>query len=128
MRILGFSKKWDKLKEDRFTTFRFTRKDKDWQVGEVVQIVYHPRHKDHKRLGTAEIIGKEQRAMAWHGDKTGITKITNDEAIADGFEDTLNKQAYFHMWEFMWVNYGGGRLLSETMNKLTLGWVAQEKG
>jgi len=30
MRILGFSKKWDKLKDPEFTTFRFERKDKDW--------------------------------------------------------------------------------------------------
>jgi hypothetical protein len=128
MRILGFSEKRDKLVQEIFTTFRFKRKDKDWAVGEIVKVVYHPRHKDHQFICIAEIVEKEQRAMAWHGDKTGVQKVSNTEAIADGFEDTPDKLAYFHMWEFMWGNYGGERLLSEPMNKLTLRLLAQEKG
>ncbi len=131
MRILGFSKKWDKLKQAEFTTFRFPRKDKNWQIGEQVQVVFHPRHKDHETIGIAEIINKETRAMAWLGDKTGAPKISNDEAVADGFPDkgTIEdglRLGYYSMWEFMWDNYGGERLLSEHMNKLTLRWISHE--
>jgi len=35
MRILGVSKKWDKLQRPEWTTFRFARKDKDWYEGEI---------------------------------------------------------------------------------------------
>lgn len=131
MRILGFSTKWDKLQQPQFTTFRFARRDRDWQVGEVVQIVFKPRSKNREILGSAKIVSKEPRAMAWHGDKTGLPKIHNEEAIEDGFrgEDNdfgFNKIAYFYMWEFLFGYYGGERLLNEPMNKLTLAWVEKE--
>lgn len=124
MRILGFSKKWDKLNQSEFTTFRFPRRDKDWAIGESVQIIYHPRSKDREFLGIAEIINMGKRAMAWHGDMTGEIKVTNEEAIEDGFDNTLGITggAYFSMWEFLWEYYGGRRLLKEPMNKLTLAW------
>lgn len=122
MRELGFSEKWPKLKQD-FTTFRFQRRDKDWQVGEVVKVVYRPRTKQREVLGVAKIISKAQRAMAWHGDRTGAIKVTDEEAIADGFIGRPEKSAYFEMWEFLFNYYGGTRLLSEPMNKLTLQWV-----
>ncbi len=119
---MGFSKKWDKLQQNIFTTFRFIRKDRDGEIGEVVKVVYHPRYIDHEFIGEAKIINKEQRAMAWDGDKTGAIKITNGETIADGFKNGL-ELAYFSMWEFMRENYGGERLLTEPMNKLTLEWI-----
>ncbi len=124
MRILGFTKKWPKLQQGEFTTVRFPRRDEDWAIGERVQIVYKPRRKGGgEKLGIAEIIFKEARAMAWHGDKTGYQKVTNEEAIADGFEDTPDKKAYFRMWEFLFDAYGGWRLVNKPMNKLTLRWV-----
>lgn len=114
MRILGFSKKWDKLQQDVFTTFRFTRKDKDWQVGETVQIVYKPRELElslggeREALGIAEIIGKERRDLF----RVGVTKL---EAIQDGFE------SFVKMGEWLDKAYGR-RWLDEPMNKLTLKW------
>ena len=123
MRIISFSKKWDKLKQVEFTTFRFPRKDRDWQVGEFVSVYYKSRTPKRESLEIAEIISKEQRAMAWNGDKTGLTKISNEEAIADGFPDSLKQRGYFSMWEFLWDYYGGERLLNEPMNKLTLKWL-----
>jgi len=123
MRILGFSKKWDKLSQPEFTTFRFPRRDKDWLINEIVQIVFKPRSKGREILGVAEILGREPRAMAWHGDKTSCCRVTNLEAMEDGFSGTDEKAAYFNMWEFLWDYYGGERLLNEPMNKLTLKWV-----
>lgn len=123
MRIMGYSKKWDKLQHPEFTTFRFKRKDKDWGLNETVQVVYKPRSKEREILGIAQIIKKEPKAMALYGDKTGVTHITDEEAIADGFSDTEVKHGYFYMWEFLWDYYGGERLLNEPMNKLTLKWI-----
>lgn len=64
MRILGFSQKWHKLNNGiLFTTFRFPRKDKDWEIEEVVQIVYKPRSKQREPLGIARIIRKEPKDL-----------------------------------------------------------------
>lgn len=134
MRILGFSKKWDKLNNIEFTTFRFPRKDRDWSVGEEVKIVFKPRRKGGgEKLGIAKIIEKESRCMAWCSSSLTEPKVTNEEAIADGFKDSylkpqfgfseLVKIAYFFMWDFLWDCYGGERLLNEPMNKLTLRWI-----
>lgn len=128
MRIISFCKYWDKLQNKEFTTFRFPRKDKDWYVGEIVQVYYKNRSKQRQALGTAEILSKEFRAMARYGDKTGYPCITNDEAIADGFPDAIDaygnhKSGYFFMWEFLWDNYRFKRLSNEPMNKLTLVWI-----
>lgn len=113
MRILGFSKKWDKLRQGEFTTFRFSRKDKDWQRGELAKVVYKPRGKDGKVLGVAHIIDKELR-------KFGITfpkyMISDDEARDDGFDGYIAMRDWF-------LDIYGKRILDEPMNKLTLRWV-----
>ena len=103
MRVLGFSKKWDKLNDTEFTTFRFPRKDRDWQIGEIVQVVYKPRRKGGgEKLGVALIINKEF---------VRVKNITEDEAIKDGFNN------FFEMWLFLKKPDG-----YKPMNKLTLRW------
>jgi len=71
MRILGFSKKWGKLNKQwfqrelhTFTTFRYPRRDRDWEVEEVVQVVYKPRSKEREPLGIARIIRKERKDLS----------------------------------------------------------------
>lgn len=128
MRILGFSKKWDKLQQRRFTTFRFPRRDVDWQRWEVVQVVYKPRSPKREILGTARIIEKGLRYMSWGEADPPALIVTNEEANADGFPDGEDKRlgfpkkGYFFMWEFLFNTYGGRRLVDEPMNKLTLQW------
>lgn len=115
MRILGFVKEWDKFKQGYFTTFRFPRKDKDWQVGELVQIVIHPRSKDRKILGTAEIIEKLPRTISNVFYFTFTPKVLESEAIADGFKSKEDM--------ITWVDKTyKGRQLIKPMNKLTLEW------
>ena len=115
MRILGFSKKWQKLSNPEFTTFRFPRRDRDWEVGELVQVVYKPRSKNREILGTAEIVGKELRNMVkLLADESPYPTISENEAKADGFKD------YWEMWERLFDTYSGQRLIDEPMNKLTL--------
>jgi hypothetical protein len=112
MRILGFSKKWPKLTQQEFTTFRFPRKDADWQPGEKVQIVLHPRSPKREPLGIAVIVKKEIRL-----DGTEATNVTHEEAIEDGFIDVND------MEKWMIKTHGERRVWLKSMNKLTLQWV-----
>lgn len=122
-RIISFSRKWEKLNQPYFTTFRFPRKDRDWEVGETAQVFFKNRSPQREKLGTAQIIDKTKRCMAKIGDTTGEILVTNEEAKADGFKDERGQPAYFNMWEYLWDFYGGERLLNEPINKLTLRWL-----
>lgn len=128
MRILGFGNKWPKLQQDTFTTFRFKREDRDWEMGELVQVVFKPRSKERQVLGVAKILAKEPRCMAWGGSKLTDPKVANAEANEDGFPDGYDqygnhKSGYYYMWEWLFDTYGGRRLLDEPMNRLTLRWL-----
>jgi hypothetical protein len=112
MRRMGFSKKWDKLQQPEFTTFRFARRDKDWYVGEQVQIVLKPRRKGGgEKLGIAEIINKRYNAQA---------DVTNAEAVEDGFNDVRD------MEQWLIKTYGRARVNYEPINKLTLKWIKEQ--
>ncbi len=125
MRILGFSEEWAKLKQHTFTTFRLPRKDRDWVVGETVQVVLRPRSKQHVTLGTAKIIAVEQRrlfSLKWAtSDKYNCPFVTDEEAIADGFVG--EKDMYGWMNE---IHGDDARFIFEPMNKLTLRWILTE--
>ena len=107
MRILGFSKKWPKLKQSEFTTFRLRRRDKDWQVGELVQVVFKPRSKFRESLGTAEIVNKEPRHLH---------QLSHDEAVADGFRGVQDMTIWL-------LEAHGKRMFAQGLNKLTVRWV-----
>lgn len=129
MRILGISRKdWinyltgkPKLEEDEFITFRFSRRDRDWEVEEVVQIVYKPRTKEREVLGIAEIIKKEPRRIFKTKKLYHTPIIQPAEAQKDGFP------SYFEMGKWFVNTYGMQRLLNEPMNKLTLRWVERRE-
>jgi len=108
MRILGFSKRWAKLEQKEFSTFRLPRRDQDWAVGEQVQVVFQPRRKGGGEfLGEAEIINNKSKV---------IREISEEEAITDGFANA------FYMW--LWLKTAHkGISMEDTMNKLTLSWV-----
>jgi len=122
MRILGFSRRdWinyetghPKLEEDKFTTFRFKRRDRDYEVGEVVRVVIRPRRKGGgEYMGPAMIIAREPRGMPLpEGPPPAIIR---EEARRDGF------LSYKDMWTWLYRIHGD-RLLQEPMNKLTLSW------
>jgi len=114
MRVLGFSEKWPKLKQDEFTTFRLPRRDKDWMLGERVQVVFHPRGKDREILGIADIIRIEE---VW------IDQIEDFEAQLDGFPGGRQEM-------IGWLNkaHDPERLDNEPLHKLTLRWRARDAG
>lgn len=115
MRILGFSKKWDKLQRPEFTTFRFPRRDKDWQEGEMVQVVIKPRTKERKYLGIAKILEKRERVISTIVYLTFIPQVSEAEAIADGFDSKDD------MIIWMRKTHGSRNKLAP-INKLTLAW------
>lgn len=117
MRILGFSKKWHKLEQDEFTTFRFSRKDKDWWIGEQVKVVYKPRRKGGGEfMGVAEIKSKEPRWVKPEIEKD-IPQVTDQEALLDGFQD----KGTMMLW--MAKTYGLAKIAFYPMNKLTVKWI-----
>lgn len=117
MRILGVTEKWDKLKQPQWTTFRFTRKDRDWQVGETVQVIYKPRKKGGgERLGIAKIIGKEPRWVKPEKEKD-IPSVSEEESKTSGFHD----KEQMIIW--MAGKYGIDKIALHPMNKLTLHWL-----
>lgn len=117
MRIMGFQKRWDKLNEDVFITFRFPRKDKDWQLLEEVKIVVKPCKKGGgEYLGIARIIRKDIRKL---GTAFEEFRPTEEEAIADGFDNLKEMNEWFS-------GMYGRRVFSEPINKLTLKWVRRE--
>ena len=128
MRILPVTEKWPKLKNPSWTTFRLQRRDKDWQVGEVVQVVLHHRSKQREVLGVARIIGKEPRRLlgrlAYKGDKDtrlqrvrGVKFVSAKEAHEDGFK------ALFLMRYWFYKTHGGR--IYEPLNKLTVEWIGE---
>jgi len=131
MRELGFSKKWDKLNSEiLFTTFRFPRKDKDWQIEEVVKIVYKPRSKEREVLGVARIIRKKPKDLnkqfhyyfgGYHEPNRPDT-ITPNEAEDDGFTGMHGGGDTEKMRRFFIDTYGYSKC-KEPINKLTLYWI-----
>ena len=132
MRILGFGKKWGKLNNGiLFTTFRFPRKDKDWQVEEMVQVVYKPRSKEREPLGIARIIRKQEKDInkKFYGfgdickDPDVITPL---DAERDGFTGMHGGGDIEKMREFLRSTstyeqfYRVGKV-----NKLTLYWLRE---
>ena len=131
MRILGFSKKWGKLNNDiLFTTFRFPRKDRDWEVEEVVQIVYKPRSKEREPLGMARIIRKQEKDLnkQWNYYPSlpfpnTSDMITPQEAEEDGFTGRHGGGDVEKMMRFLHDTYGYVR--DRKINKLTLYWIKE---
>lgn len=130
MRILGFSKKWAKLNNEfLFTTFRYPRRDKDWQVEEVVQVVYKPRTKERKPLGIARIIRKQEKNTGKRFCYYPLSSfpntpdmITPEEAYEDGFS-TMGIGCVEGLLGWLRESAGIRFYREPLVNKLTLYWI-----
>lgn len=131
MRILGFSKKWGKLNNQiLFTTFRYPRRDKDWQVEEVVQVVYKPRTKIREPLGIARIIRKEEKNTGkdWKyypfpSSPNTPDMITPVEAREDGFTGMHGGGDIKGLLKWLRESAGMRYYREPIVNKLTLYWI-----
>ena len=127
MRVLGFNQRWPKLNLDKpvelrpdFGTFRFTRKDRDWQVDEIVEVVIHPRKKGGgEHTGIAEIFDKEPRNMTLASGNNSIPMVTEQEAKSDGFTSVEDMQLWMQKSHPDHAYY-------EPMNKISLRWLTHE--
>jgi len=137
MRIIGFSKMWPKLNKQwyerdlhTFTTFRYPRRDRDWEVEEVVQVVYKPRSKERIPLGIARIIRIEPKNMSRnHWRYVSNTEARADpeciipsEAEEDGFTGQHGGGDVEAMRQFI-RDYN--RDNPDLLNKITLYWISK---
>lgn len=128
MRILSFSERWPKLQNPiLFTTFRYPRRDRDWEVEEVVRVYFKARSPARENLGTARIVrietkdmGKRWSPYSWDAPNTP-DMISRDEAEADGFTGIHGGGDVKKMIQFI-KDYGRG----DMVNKLTLYWIERE--
>ena len=111
MREISFAKRWEKLEEPEFTTFRMQRRDKDWQLGERVKVVYHARQKDREVLGIADIVRMEE---------VDLKLITLNEAVGDGFQSVAEMVTWL-------LEVHGARLKQVPLHKLTLQYLVARK-
>lgn len=124
MREMSFSQLWPKLAQDKFTTFRLPRRDKDWEVGEQVRIMFKGRTKMRSILGSAKIIGKAPRAVPlafrWvdlnNVRQTEVPPVTVAEARQDGFGSVKDMA--------IWVTLKHRTVKDDVlvMNRLVLEW------
>ena len=125
IKIMSFDKRWPKLQQPEFTTFRHQRGDRAWEIGEYVWVFYKARSKARELLGIAEIIGKELRELdSFFTDGKRIKPldvplVTDAEAIADGFQNREGMVSYLEKRE-------GSNYIS-LLHKLTLRWVKAEE-
>lgn len=131
MRILGFSKRWPKLNNKiLFTTFRYPRRDKDWQVEEVVQVVYKPRSKEREPLGIARIIRKQEKRTDKRWSYYPLPSfpntpdmITPEEAYKDGFSGMHGGGDIDKLLTWLRETAGSRYFRESVVNKLTLYWI-----
>lgn len=136
MRILGFSKKWGKLNNEiLFTTFRYPRRDKDWQVEEVVQIVYKPRSKEREPLGIARIIRKQEKNTSKRFSYYPLPSFPNtpdmirpEEAYEDGFSGMHGGGSIEKLLDWLRESAGMRFYRESLVNKLTLYWIERFNG
>lgn len=122
MRIMGFSKKWPKLFREEFTTFRLPRKDRDWEVGEQVEVVIKPRSKTREPMMIAEINEMEPVSIAVSDFRYRMPTLA--EIQADGFENLAEMR--------QWVSQAHNipQYCIPSMNKITLrrvNWLTYKK-
>ena len=118
MRIISFTEYWvnlvlnvPKLETDQFSTWRFTRRDKDYFVGEKLQVWFRQRSPKRKFLFNAEVVSKTPRQLF---DKNETLNISWAEAKVDGFE---SPEIMFH---FLVKAHGEQRVKTEPINILFL--------
>lgn len=127
MRELGFSEHWPKLNAGLlFTTFRYPRRHRDWQVEEVVRVVYRPRSPKRDVLGVARIIRKEvkdtSKEFTYYGSNTPVV-IRPEEAEEDGFTGMHGGGSIEKMKKWLRETYGYRFYSEPVMHKLTLYWM-----
>jgi len=137
MRILSFSERWTKLNKSwfepnllTFTTFRYPRRDKDWEVEEVVKIVYKTRSPNREELGMARIIRKDEKNTEKRWSYYPLPSfpntpdmITPEEAKEDGFTGMHGGGDVEKLLDWLRESAGIRFYREHIVHKLTLYWI-----
>ena len=111
----SYNTKRNRLFNEQFVTYKRTRNDKDWQVGEIVNITLSPVAKPHIQLGVAKIISIDKKSTN-HYMYTETTDLSGEELRYEGFDN-------FQNWNFMHKFFKDSRHDVKTFNKITLQWI-----
>jgi len=131
MREMWVKEKWRRADDEvLFSNYQFPRKDRDWNLEEVVRIVYNPITKDRTVMGIARIIRIQPKDLkrTWQfypypNYPNTPDMITPTDAEEDGFTgmhgggDTKKMESYYRK------KYGWSRCEREPINKITLYWI-----
>ena len=105
------------MSNPEFSTFRYPRGDKDWYVGEQVQVFFNSRSPQREKLGIAQLIMIEDRELdPWSSKQSVIALITDKEAFEDGFPG-----GRMEMIEYMEKTYGCDYI--SRFHKIILRWL-----
>jgi len=111
----SYTAKSNRLFHEQFVTYKRIRKDKDWQLGEVVNVTLSPVAKPHTKLGFATIVGIDKKSTN-HYTYPETTEVSGNEFRYEGFD-------LFDEWDFRRKYFGDDYHEVETFNKITLQWL-----
>jgi len=104
-----------RLFNEQFVTYKRIRKDKDWQVGEIVNVTLSPVAKPHTQLGFAKIININKKSSN-RFIYPETTELSCDELLYEGF-------GQFDEWKFKQSYFGNDYHIVKIFNKITLQWI-----
>ena len=107
--------KRNRLFNEQFVTYKRIRKDKDWQVGEIVNITLSPVAKPHTQLGFARIISIDKKSDN-HYMYPETTDLSCEELKYECFDA-------FDSWKFKRTYFGDSYYDIKIFNKITLQWI-----
>jgi hypothetical protein len=111
----AYDVKRKRLFNEQFITYKRIRKDKDWEVGEIVNVTLSPVAKPHIQLGFAKIIGIDKKSSN-HYLYPETTELSYDELLYEGL-------GQFDEWHFKRTYFGDFYNDIKIFNKITLQWV-----
>lgn len=107
--------KRNRLFNERFVTYKRIRKDKDWQVDEIVNVTLSPVAKPHIQLGFAKVIAIDKKSFN-HYMYPETTNMSGEELTYEGFQ-------IFDEWKFKRAYFDKDYIDIKMFNKLTLQWI-----
>jgi hypothetical protein len=111
-----YNVKRNRLFNEQFITHKRIRKDKDWQVGEIVNITLSPVAKPHIQLGLAKIISIDKKSDN-HYIYPETTDLSSEELAYEGFSH------WGDTWKFKRTYFGDDYFDVKIFNKITLQWI-----
>ncbi len=111
----SYDVKRNRLFNQQFVTYKRIRKDKDWQVGEIVNVTLSPVAEAHTQLGFAKIINIDKKSFNRYT-YPETADLSCGELAYEGFGP-------FDNYDFKRAYFGKDYLDVNIFNKITLQWI-----